>query len=90
MPEIICGHGFVDAELVKANQKIPMGNDSDPNIMSRSLVSCGRPSALFGDSRERVVKEIKSPAIITPVSIDKSGRLDFVALQPLSAVNEAG
>ena len=90
IPAAICGQGLKAAELVSANQNMPTGSATAPVIMRMSLFSFGRPSASFGDSQVFVVAEIRTPARMTPIRIEMSGRLATVWSHPRSCMKDVG
>ena len=82
-PEMICGQGVMDGELVQANQKRPTGKEMPPRIINRRRVSCGRPAWGFGAKRVFVVREIRVQADRTPMNMPMKGRPATPGLQPL-------
>lgn len=81
---MICGHGFIDAELVQANQNMPTGSATAPVIINSNRVSWGRPSLMLGDNQVLVVEDMSTPAMMMPIKSEMSGRLAEVGFHPRS------
>lgn len=89
-PATICGHGVMLGKLVQANQKRPIGRTMLPRIISKSRVSIGRPSCMFGANRVFVVSANRAQPANTPTNMLIKGRLATPGLKPLEPANEMG